>query len=142
MIRQKTLCKEEYESLAEFRYGLRAFLHFSEEAAQEVGLTPQQHQALLAIKGFPGRDRITIGELAERLRLRHHSTVGLINRLVAEKLVMRRPSPEDGRQVLIALTSHGEKILEQLSAVHRDQLKIIGPELADLIRRLSDCDVG
>lgn len=137
MAQEKPLDKAEYEALAAFRYGLRSFLHFSEEAANGVGLTPQQHQALLAIKGFPDRDRITIGELAERLRLRHHSAVGLINRLAVEKLVVRMKSPDDGRQVLIALSRHGEEILEQLSAAHRDQLKIIGPELSDLIRRLS-----
>lgn len=137
MAQLKPLDKAEYEALAAFRYALRSFLHFSEEAANEVGLTPQQHQALLAIKGFPGRERITISELAERLRLRHHSAVGLINRLVVERLVVRMPSPDDGRKVLIALSKRGEKILEQLSATHRDQLKIIGPELADLIRRLS-----
>ncbi len=125
MAQEKPLDKAEYEALAAFRYGLRSFLHFSEEAANGVGLTPQQHQALLAIKGFPDRDRITIGELAERLRLRHHSAV------------VRMKSPDDGRQVLIALSRHGEEILEQLSAAHRDQLKIIGPELSDLIRRLS-----
>ena len=133
----KPLRKEQYESLAAFRYALRTFLHFSEEAAHAVGLTPQQHQALLAIKGFPERDRVTIGELAERLRLRHHSAVGLIDRLVTEKLVVRMPSPDDGRRVLVALSKRGEKMLEQLSTTHRDQLKAIGPELAALIERLS-----
>lgn len=142
MAQTKPLHKEQYESLAAFRYALRTFLHFSEEAAHAVGLTPQQHQALLAIRGFPGRDRITIGELAERLRLRHHSAVGLIDRLVTEKLVVRIPSPDDGRQVLVALSKRGEKTLEQPSAAHHDQLQAIGPELTTLIERLSRSDIS
>ena len=71
----------EYELLAAFRYALRQFLRFSEEAAKGIGMTPQQHQALLAIKGFPGRDRVTIGELAERLQLEPQKVAGLIRRL-------------------------------------------------------------
>src|SRR6185312_11586516 len=111
-----------------FRYALRKFLYFSEQAADHVGITPQQHQALLAIKGFPGRDRVTMSELAERLQLRHHSTVGLIDRLVKLKLVRRAASNEDGRQVLIRLTKKGEEILEKLSVIHQKQLKQIGGE--------------
>ncbi len=136
MAKPKPLVKSEYETLAAFRYALRQFLRFSEAAAQEAGITAQQHQALLAVKGFPGRDRVTVGELAERLQLRHHSTVGLVNRLVAEKLVIRAPSAEDRRQVLIQLTSRGEKILEKLAAVHRQQLWRIGPEIRQLLGRL------
>jgi DNA-binding MarR family transcriptional regulator len=137
MARPKQLIKAQYETLAAFRYALRRFIHFSETAAQQAGVTPQQHQALLAIKGFPGRDCVTVGELAERLQLRHHSAVGLINRLVAEKLVLRTPSNEDRRRVLIQLTSRGEKTLEMLSAMHQEQLRRIGPELTLLLERLS-----
>src|SRR5665811_983767 len=104
MAKTKQLSKSQYELLAAFRYALRQFLHFSEEAARAAGVTPQQHQALLAVKGFPGRDCVTVGELAERLQLRHHSVVGLIDRLVLEKLVARAPSAQDRRQVLIELT--------------------------------------
>lgn len=130
------LSNTQYETLASFRYALRQFIHFSDEAAQTAGITPQQHQALLAIKGFPGRDKVTVGELAERLQLRHHSTVGLINRLVAEKLVIREASAEDRRRVLIQLTPNGEKILEKLTSVHRTQLNRIGPEIRQLLGRL------
>ena len=137
MARPKQLIKAQYETLAAFRYALRRFIHFSETAAQQAGVTPQQHQALLAIKGFPGRDCVTVGELAERLQLRHHSAVGLIDRLVAEKLVLRTPSNEDRRRVLIQLTSRGEKTLEMLSAMHQEQLRRIGPELTLLLERLS-----
>src|SRR5512136_2034547 len=96
--------KEDYETLAEFRYALRCFLHFSENAAETAGLTLQQHQALLFIIGFPGRERVTIGELAERLQVRHHSAVGLVDRLEEQGLVKRMPDETDRRQVLIGLT--------------------------------------
>lgn len=138
MAKLEKLRKSQYEALAAFRYVLRRFIHFSEQAAETVGLTPQQHQAMLAIKGFPGRDCVTVGELAERLQLRHHSAVGLIDRMVAEKLVERELSPEDRRKVLIRLTAAGNKKLEKLSAVHRRQLKHVGPQLSGLLDRLND----
>jgi DNA-binding MarR family transcriptional regulator len=141
MARPRKLHKAQYETLAAFRYELRRFLHFSETAAQAAGITPQWHQALLAVKGFPGRDQVTVGELAERLQLRHHSVVGLIDRLVAEKLVVRKPSAEDRRQVLIQLTGLGEKTLEKLSSLHHEQLKRIGPELSRLLERLNSDEV-
>jgi DNA-binding MarR family transcriptional regulator len=132
------LSNSQYEALASFRYALRQFIHFSDEAANAAGVTAQQHQALLAIKGFPGRDSVTVSELAERLRLRHHSVVGLIDRLVAENLVARESSSDDRRRVLIRLTNRGEKILEKLTSVHREQLKRIGPEISRLLKRLGD----
>src|SRR4030067_3228639 len=95
-----TFSKDDYETLAEFRYALRCFLHFSENAAATVGLTLQQHQALLFIIGYPGREQITIGELAERLQTRHHSAVGLIDRLEELGLVVRLHNSEDRRQVI------------------------------------------
>ena len=128
--------KADYEALASFRYALRQFLRFSEEAAEAVGLTPQQHQALLAIRGFPGREQVTIGELAERLQIRHHSAVGLVDRLVAQKLVTRELAEDDRRQVYVALTSHGLGILEQLSNVHRSELRRIGPQITQLLTQL------
>ncbi|HEV7925597.1 MAG TPA: MarR family transcriptional regulator [Verrucomicrobiae bacterium] len=136
MAKPRQLVKSEYETLAAFRYALRRFIHFSEEAAQAAGITAQQYQALLAIKGFPARDRVTVGALAERLQLRHHSAVGLVDRLVTEKLVARQSSAEDRRQVLVRLTRRGEAILERLASVHREQLKRIGPEISQLLARL------
>ena len=133
----RRVTKAQYELLAAFRYSLRLFLRFSEEAAQSVGLTPQQHQALLAIKGFPGRDSVSVGELAERLQLRHHSAVGLADRLVASGLVLRTPSTVDRRQVDLSLTEKGEDLLERLSAAHRAQLEKIGPHLKGLLEGLS-----
>jgi len=140
MARIKKLSKLQYETLAAFRYALRRFMHFSEEAALDAGVTPQQHQALLAIKGFPGRDRVTVGELAERLQLRHHSVVGLIDRLVAEKLAARTASSQDRRQVFVQLTGNGEKALEKLSSAHSAQLKQLGPELLLHLKQLAGVD--
>lgn len=136
----KPLLKSQYEMLASFRYALRQFLHFSEISALSAGITPQQHQALLAIKGFPGRDSVTVGELAERLQLRHHSVVGLIDRLTSEGFVSRTPSTEDRRRVLIRLAQRGEKVLEKLSSVHQEQLKHIGPEISQLLERLGGAE--
>src|SRR5262245_13154175 len=128
--------KAEYEMLAAFRYALRQFLHFSEQAAQAAGLTPQQHQALLAIKGFPGRERITVGELAERLQIEPHSAVGLVNRLAAQELVVREPALADRRQVYISLTGQGAALLEQLTIAHKEELRRIKPQLNLLLEQL------
>ncbi len=130
------ITRAHYETLAELRYALRQFLRFSENAAQAAGLTPQQHQALLAMKGFPGPNRITIGELAERLQILHHSAVGLVDRLVAERYVRRMTNRQDRRQVRLALTRRGEDILGRLSAVHSEQLQRIGPQIAELLKGL------
>jgi len=127
--------KADYEALAEFRYRLRCFLDFSQSAAREAGLTAQQHQALLAIKGFPGRERVTVSELAERLLLRHHSTVELIDRLGRLGLVARRPDPQDRRRVLVALTAKAGHLLEELSATHLEEIRRLGPSLAALVER-------
>lgn len=115
---------------------MNSLLRFSEEAAQAVGLTPQQ-QALLAIKGFPGRERITIGELAERLQIRHHSAVGLADRLAAQGLIVREPDTSDRRQVYITLTERGAAVLAQLTAAHCAELHRLGPQLQALLQRLA-----
>lgn len=130
------ISKEEYETLAAFRYALRQFLHFSEEAAISIGLPPHQYQALLAIQGFPGRDYVTIGELAERLQIRHHSAVELVDRLVDQGLVGRERG-HDRRSVYVRLTPRGSEVLQQLAATHREELRRIGPELRALLERLT-----
>src|SRR5262245_3666135 len=107
MAGSKQLSKAQYEELAACRYALRQFLRFSERAAKSAGITAQQHQALLAIKGYPGRDQITVGELAARLQILHHSAVGLVDRLVDDDLVSREAATEDRRQVYIRLTRRG-----------------------------------
>jgi DNA-binding MarR family transcriptional regulator len=132
--RTERLAKADFEVLAQFRYLLRKFLSFNEEAARTAGLTVQQHQALLAIEGFPGRERIVVGELAERLQLRHHSAVGLVDRLCGKALVRRLPDPSDRRRVLIALTPKGRTLLSRLSLAHRNELRRLAPLL---IRQLA-----
>jgi DNA-binding MarR family transcriptional regulator len=130
---RRDLSKPDYERLAEFRYLLRKFLVFSEDAAAQAGLTAQQYQALLAIKGFPGREQVTIGELAERLGIRHHSAVGLIDRLVANALVKRSESAGDKRQVLISLTRKADNLLATLSMAHHTELERLAPLLQVLL---------
>jgi DNA-binding MarR family transcriptional regulator len=132
-----TFSKDDYETLAEFRYALRCFLRFSENAAETVGLTLQQHQALLFIIGFPGREKVTIGELAERLQIRHHSTVGLVDRLEEQGLVKRMPNDEDRRQVFIGLTGKGVAVLESLANMHREELRHLGPQLCNLLEQIT-----
>jgi DNA-binding MarR family transcriptional regulator len=136
MAAAKNLTKAQFENLACFRHALRRFLRFSEDAAKRAGITPQQHQALLAIKGFPGREVITVGELADRLQLRHHTAVELLDRLVELKMVLREASTQDRRQVNVRLTSRGERILNKLSTAHHEQLRRIGPMLKVLLDRL------
>jgi len=126
----------DYQELAEFRYQLRHFLHFSEARAREHGIEPHQHQALLALKGLPAGTQPTIGELANRLVLRHHTTVELVNRLEASGFVKRQPDPSDRRQILLHLTSQGTAKLRSLTVAHRDELKVKGPELAKALRAI------
>lgn len=125
----------EYESLAEVRYQIRRFLHFSEQAARDAGVEPQQHQLMLALKGLPEGTRPRVGELAERLQIKPHSAVELINRLAAAGYVHRHPADEDRREVLIGLTAKGEKILRELSLHHRAELRKRGPLLIDALTR-------
>jgi DNA-binding MarR family transcriptional regulator len=123
----------DYRTLSAFRYALRQFLHFSTEAARRAGLSSQQHQTLLALKGFPARQHASVGELAERLDLRPHSAVGLVDRLVKRNLVRREPDPADRRRVRVGLTAQGEALIGRLSSVHRDELRRLGPELQRLL---------
>lgn len=124
--------KQDYEALARFRHALRRFVRFSENAARRHGITPQQHQLLLSIKGFPGRDWATVGELAERLQLRHHSVVGEIDRAEAAGLVVRTAHPESRRAVGVRTTALGERILASLTGVHQRELESIRSEFAVL----------
>jgi DNA-binding MarR family transcriptional regulator len=131
------LAKSHYEMLSALRYALRRFLNFSQEAARAAGLAPQQHQALLAIKGFPGRDFVSVGELAERLQVRHHSAVGLVDRLVRRRLLRRVTSRVDRRRVEVRLTARGEALIERLATVHLREFRQLGPELRRLIGSVS-----
>lgn len=127
------LKQADYETLADFRYALRRFLRFSEEAALALGLEARQHQALLAVRGFPGGKEMTLGDLAERLQIRHHSAVGLVDRLTAQNLLARKPGTKDRREVNISVTARGNALLEKLTAAHREELRRTGPELRALL---------
>lgn len=126
---------DDYQRLSEFRYLIRRFLEFSQVQANEAGLTPRQHQALLAIKGFPSGGPVTVGDLAERLRIRHHSGVELVDRLCEAGLVARDQDKDDHRRVLLRLTERADDCLADLSAVHLDELSRIEPMLRRLLFR-------
>jgi DNA-binding MarR family transcriptional regulator len=127
---REPLTKDDFEALARFRFGIRRYLRFSEETVRRHGVTPQQYQLMLALKGFPGRDWAVVRELADRLQLRHHSVVELINRAQGQGLVDRTPDPDDARAVRVVLTHEGEQLLGRLSALHRDQLRRMDAVLA------------
>ena len=118
----KTLSKSDFAALSEFRYQMRRFERFSEDVVQAQGITPLQYLLLLHIKGYPGRDWATVGELAERLQAKHHGVVALVTRCEAMGLVVRRVSDIDRRRVEIHLLPHGETILAQLAEQHRIEL--------------------
>jgi DNA-binding MarR family transcriptional regulator len=118
-----TFSKAEYENLAEFRYALRHYLRSSMDAVKTAGITLQQHQAMLFIIGYPGKEQITISELAERLQIKHHSAVGLVNRLEEQDLVARKSNDEDKREVMICLTKKGMAVLESLATLHHVELR-------------------
>lgn len=126
----------DYVTLAEFRYQIRKFLHFSESAARAHGLNGQQHQALLALKGLPPGLAPTVGVLAERLQLRHHTAVELLDRLADHGYVVRRPNPEDRRQVFVHLTRRGNAVLQKLTRAHHEELHTAGPRLLTTLQRL------
>ena len=118
----RALGKPDYERLAHFRYQLRRFLRFSEDVTREHGITMLQYVLLLQIRGYPGRDWATVGELAERLQAQHHGVVSLVSRCEGLGLVRRRPSAEDKRRVEVSLTRKGEQCLATLAGLHRREL--------------------
>jgi DNA-binding MarR family transcriptional regulator len=127
-----TLSLADYQALARFRRALREFLHFSEQAARAAGMTPAQHQLLLAVKGTESGQPPTIGEVADSLKLRHHSAVELVDRAVAAELVMRAADPDDARLQRLVLTAHGEEQLARLSTAHRKELLRFKEEMSVL----------
>jgi DNA-binding MarR family transcriptional regulator len=131
-----TLSDADYRTLARFRYALRKFLRFSEDAARDAGVTPSQHQLLLAVRGFSDEDAPAVSDLAELLQLRHHSVVELVNRAEDAGLVRRQTDPEDARRQLVRVTRRGERLLARLSAVHRDELRRFRAEMLDVLWEL------
>jgi len=128
--------KIDYKTLADFRYQIRRFLNFSELAARAAQIEPQQHQALLAIKGLPDGLSPTVGAIAERLQIHHHSAVGLSKRLESKGLIQRSRRARDRREVLLLLTQAGEKLLRELTAVHQEELQATGPQLLKALKNV------
>jgi len=127
-----------YKAMAELRYQIRRFLRFSENAAREAGIEPQQHQLLMAVRGLPNGLKPTIGVLAERMQLQHHSTVELIDRLVERGFLFRLRATDDKRQVLVKLTRDGEDFLQRLSLHHLQELQTTGPKFVKVLQTLID----
>jgi DNA-binding MarR family transcriptional regulator len=132
----KKLTLSDYQALAEFRYQIRRFLHFSEQVVKQAGLERGQYQLLLTIKGMPSGVRPRIRELADRMQIRHHSAVELVNRLERRGFVHRTRAQDDRREVLLALTPKGEKVLGELALHHHDELRSSGPQLVTALRRI------
>jgi DNA-binding MarR family transcriptional regulator len=127
----------DYQAIAEFRYQIRRFLRFSEEAAVQVGLEPQQHQALLAVQGMPLGGRARIADIAERLQIRHHSAVELVSRMVDKGLIQRVQGKSDRREVSVRLSPRGSRILQALTVSHRDELRRAAPVLVETLSKLT-----
>ena len=130
MLEEKDLSLAEYRDLADLRRQIRRFLHFSETTARENGIEPTQHQLLLAVQGLPEDAKPTIGEIASRLFIQHHSAVELVDRMEAAGAVSRQPGSQDRREVWIRLTPVGRRKLRKLALAHRTELDRSGPELA------------
>jgi len=132
----KKINSSDFKAMAELRYQIRRYLRFSENAARQAGIEPQQHQLLLAIRGLPDNLKPTIGVLAERMQLQHHSTVELIDRLVDRNLLCRLRATDDRRQVLVKLTREGEEFLKTLSLYHLQELQSAGPKFVKILQDL------
>jgi DNA-binding MarR family transcriptional regulator len=131
-----TATQPNFKAMAELRYQIRRFLRFSENAARQAGIEPRQHQLLLAVRGLPDVLKPTIGVLAERMQLQHHSTVELIDRLVQRGFLFRLRSTDDKRQVLVKLTHNGEEFLKRLSLHHLQELQSAGPTFVKVLQSL------
>ncbi len=132
----KRLTLSDYQALAEFRHQIRKFLHFSEQAVQAAGLERGQYQLMLTIKGMPAGVRPRIRELANRMQIQHHSAVELVNRLEGGGYVHRERAQHDRREVLLALTQKGERVLEELALHHHEELQNAAPALVLALRKV------
>jgi DNA-binding MarR family transcriptional regulator len=137
VIRSKMVLRlEDYDALGAFRYAMRKFLRFSKEALAGAKLTPEQYEALLAIKTRSDSGGIVIGELSERLQVKHHTAVSLIDKLASRKLVARTRATDDRRQVHVKLTRFGTSTIAKLAAIHRREMRKRSPEMIQALRRL------
>ena len=138
---RRKLATEDYRALGAFRQALRRFMAFSETGSRDLGLTPQQHQALLAIRAHPDSAPMTVGELARVLMVKNHSALGLVDRLVERELLKRSPSPLDRRRVELTLTDLGRRKLETISRNNLGQLQTSLPVFTDLMHALEQLEL-
>jgi DNA-binding MarR family transcriptional regulator len=136
------ITQSDYRLLASFRYEVRKFLAFSEQAARAAGIEPQQHQLLLALRGLPDGLRPTIGTVAERLCVQHNTAVALVDKLEERGLLQRERSSGDKREVLLKLTSEADALLRKLSAMHREQLAVVGPSMVTTLQAVLEHHKG
>ncbi|MFN2623193.1 MAG: MarR family winged helix-turn-helix transcriptional regulator [Chthoniobacterales bacterium] len=131
------LLPEDYEALASFRYAMRKFLNFSKRAlAAEADLTSEQYEALLALKAFSGPSGLTVTELSERLQVKHHTAVSLIDKLENLEFVCRAHGVSDRRHVYVALTAAGSRVLSKVAVLHRREMRVRSPEMIEALLRL------
>ena len=136
---KKTLQTKDYVALGAFRYGMRKFLRFSKDVlAAQAKLTTEQYEALLAIKSSSGADGMTVGEISERLQVKHHTAVSLLDKLEARKLATRKRAAADRRNVNVQLTKAGASLLARLAAIHRHELQQRSPEIINALRRIGE----
>jgi len=135
-LRRINISSQDYAALAELRYQIRRFVRFSEEVSRNTGLKPQQHQLMLTLKGLSECTRPCVGEIAERLQIKHHSTVELIDRLAAARYVRRHRGGANRREVLLTLTRKGENVFQKLSLQHLAELRVQGPALFTALERV------
>ena len=135
------LSADRYRALSEFRYSVRRFQRFSENAARSAGLEPRQHQMLLAVKAAED-ETLTVGDIADRLMIQHHSAVELIRRTEERGLVTRTRGARDRRQVFIQLTAQGEEALAGLASSHHRELQSAAPDLIRSLQRIMADDAG
>ena len=127
----------DYQNLAAFRYQIRKFLRFSKDLLSAEDLTPDQYQALLAIRASSPHGRLSIRELAEQLQVRHHSTVGIVDQLVSRAAVTREVAADDRRKIILSLTQKGEELVHRLAPLHKEELKRLSPEMIDTLQQIS-----
>jgi DNA-binding MarR family transcriptional regulator len=128
---------DDYDALASFRYALRKFLSFSKRAlAVEADLTPEQYEALLALKAFSGGRGLTISDLSERLQVKHHTAVGLVDQLEELRFVRRKQGITDRRHVFVRLTPGGSRVLAKVADIHRREIRVRSPEMIEVLQRL------
>lgn len=136
------LTTRDYAQLAEFRHALRGFLRFSESAAAHAGLSVRHYQVMLILRACPESEKVTIANLARKLFVKHNSAVGLVDRLEQVELVLREPSQADRRKVELRLTPRGREVLAKLAAMHRDELRRIGPLMRRFFGAISKTSPG